>query len=270
METDVACQLFKDAPQTKVKYSSYVGDDDSTTLSELVKQQPPYELQKFSDIIYIKRSLGTKLYNVSQRMKFPNCSVLSQKVINYLQKCFLHCINQNKDNPVQLSKEVKTIIPHAFGAHSDCNPTWCRFLQDPIGYTHHKLPYGKDLQLAPCLNSQGNKKKTKQDKHKAKPEFKIKRRKLFQDKCSKQTKKESKDNAPYESNIGLNLEHSKPSQGKENEHLTILKDVDLAKATITTFPVFSIFNKASWQSWDKVHWFALLKTFMYIKDLGPN
>ena len=34
MQTDVACQLFKDAPQAKVKCSSYIGDDDSTTLAE--------------------------------------------------------------------------------------------------------------------------------------------------------------------------------------------------------------------------------------------
>lgn len=80
METDVACQLFRDALQTKVKYSSYVGDDDSTTLAELVKQSP-YELQKYSDIIHIKRSLGTRLYNLSQRMKFPNCSVLSPEML---------------------------------------------------------------------------------------------------------------------------------------------------------------------------------------------
>ena len=177
-ETDVACQLFKDAPQAKVKYSSYVGDDDSTTLAELVKQSP-HELQTFSDIIHIKRSLGTRLYNLSQRMKFPNCSVLSQKVINYLQKCFSYCINQNKDNPSELAKAIKTIIPHAFGTHSNCDPTWCRFHQDPVGYTHHELPYGKDLhghdlqaaledimneyttdivlkKLAPCSNSKRN------------------------------------------------------------------------------------------------------------------
>ena len=56
---------------------------------------------------------------------------------------------------------------------------WCRFHEDPLGYTHHELPYGKDLhgeqlksalesimsdyttdvvlsKLAPCLNSQRN------------------------------------------------------------------------------------------------------------------
>ena len=144
METEVACQLFKDALETNVKFSSYVGDDDSTTLAELVKQTP-YKLQKYSDIIHIKRSLSTRLYNLSQRMKFPNCSILSQKVINYLIKCFSYCVHQNKDNKSQLSKSLKSIIPHAFGDHSNCNPSWCRFHTNPSTYTHNELPYGKDL-----------------------------------------------------------------------------------------------------------------------------
>ena len=55
-----ACQLFKEAPKNNVKFSSYVGDDDSTALAELVKQTP-YELQKYSDIIHMKRSLSTHL-----------------------------------------------------------------------------------------------------------------------------------------------------------------------------------------------------------------
>ncbi len=153
----------------------YVGDDDSTTLAELVKQIP-YGLQKFSDIIHNKTLLGTRLYNLSHRVKFPDCSVLSQKVINYIQKCVSYCINQNKNDPSKLSTEIKSIIPHAFGDHSDCNQT---FHQDPLGYTHRALPYGKDLhgkdlqealenimneyttdivlnKLAPCLNSQRN------------------------------------------------------------------------------------------------------------------
>ena len=105
METEVACQLFKEAPKNNVKFSSYVGDDDSTTLAELVKRTP-YKLQKNSDIIHIKRSLSTRLYNLSQRMKFPNSSILSQKVINYLIKCFSYCIQQNKGNKSELSKSL--------------------------------------------------------------------------------------------------------------------------------------------------------------------
>lgn len=178
METDVACQLFKEAPQGNVKFSSYVGDDDSTTLAELVKQTP-YQLQKYSDIIHMKRSLSTRLYNLSQRSKFSNCSILSQKVINYLIKCFSYCVHQNKDNKSELSKHLKCIVPHAFGDHSNCDQSWCRFYTNPEAYHHNELPYGKDLhgeelknaltlifeeyttdvvleKLTPCLNSQRN------------------------------------------------------------------------------------------------------------------
>ena len=178
METEVACELFKEAPKNDVKFSSYVGDDDSTTLAELVKQTP-YKFKKYSDIIHMKRSLSTRLYNLSQRMKLPNCSILSQKVINYLVKCFSYCIQQNKGNKSELSKSLKSIIPHAFGDHSNCNPSWCRFHSNPSTYTHNELPYGEDLhgdalqnalneifaefttevvleKLAPCLNSQRN------------------------------------------------------------------------------------------------------------------
>ncbi len=124
--------------------TSYVGDDDSTTLAELVKQTP-YELHKYFDIIHIKRSLSTCLYNLSQRMKFPKCSTLSQKVINYLIKCFSHSVHQNKDDKPELSKSLKSIIPHGFGDHRKCNPTWCRFHTNPTTYVHNELPYGKDL-----------------------------------------------------------------------------------------------------------------------------
>lgn len=161
-----------------VKFSSYVGDDDSTTLAELVKQTP-YQLQKYSDIIHMKRSLSTHLYNLSQRNKFSNCSILSQKVINYLVKCFSYCVHQNKNNKSELTKHLKCIVPHAFGDHSNCDQSWCRFYTNPETYHHNELPYGKDLhgvelknaltqifeeyttdvvleKLTPCLNSQRN------------------------------------------------------------------------------------------------------------------
>ena len=40
METEVACKLFKVAPKNNVKFFSYVADDNSATLAELVKQTP--------------------------------------------------------------------------------------------------------------------------------------------------------------------------------------------------------------------------------------
>ena len=81
MEPLAAVELFKNAPNYNIKYSTYTGDEDSTT--ELyIHQQVPYASEKFSDFIHIKRSLTSKLYNMAQSSKFVNCSSLSQKVID--------------------------------------------------------------------------------------------------------------------------------------------------------------------------------------------
>ena len=89
MERDVACELWSKAPQSGIKFSVYVGDDDSTTLAT-IKNKVPYGVEKWSDIVHVKRSLNTRLhvYNLKDRFKGSDCSILSAKVINYLTKCF--------------------------------------------------------------------------------------------------------------------------------------------------------------------------------------
>ena len=98
MEPDSAVQMFNDAPKQKAKYSVYTGDDDSTTEAH-IRQKVTYGVEKFSDVVHMKRSLATRLYNLSQHGKFPNSSTLSQKVINYLVKCFSYSIAQKKEIP---------------------------------------------------------------------------------------------------------------------------------------------------------------------------
>ena len=44
----------------QIKYSIYTGDEDSTTKC-YIHQQVPYGVEKFSDIVHIKRSLTTRL-----------------------------------------------------------------------------------------------------------------------------------------------------------------------------------------------------------------
>ncbi len=109
--------------------TSYVGDDDSTTLAELVKQAP-YELHKYLDIIHIKRSLSTCLYNLSQRIKFPKCSTLSQKVINYLVKCFSYSVHQNKDDKPELSKSSQ-LFPMVLVTTASATAPGADFIQIP-------------------------------------------------------------------------------------------------------------------------------------------
>ena len=143
MEPAAAVELFNRAPNQSVKFSVYTGDDDSTTEAHL-REKVTYGIEKFSDIIHMKRSLTTRLYNLSQHGKFDNCSPLSQKVINYLVKCFSYATAQNKGDSKGIQAAIKSIVPHAFGNHSKCD-SWCKFKSNPATYRHKDLPHGKDL-----------------------------------------------------------------------------------------------------------------------------
>lgn len=144
MEPVAAVDLFTRSVKSNVKLSIYTGDDDSTTAAH-IKQKVPYTVEKWTDIVHAKRSLTTRLYNLAQRGKFTNSSVLSQRVISYLVKCFSYCVSQNKGNPLALQNALKNIVPHAFGNHASCDESWCRGKKDPLNYKHSDLPYGKDL-----------------------------------------------------------------------------------------------------------------------------
>lgn len=144
MEPAAAVELFNRAPDQSVKFSVYTGDDDSTTEAP-IREKVTYEVEKNSDIIHMKRSLTTSLYNLSQNEKFDNCSPLSQKVINYLVKCFSYVTAQNKGDSKGIQAAIKSIVPHDFGDHSSCETGWCKFKSNPGTYKHKELPYGKDM-----------------------------------------------------------------------------------------------------------------------------
>ena len=101
-----AVHLFTESLNSNVKLSVYVGDEDSTTAAH-IKEKVPYPVEKWTDIVQAKRSLTTRLYNLSQRGKFVNSSTLSQKVINYLVKCFAYSVSQNKGKSISPSKILK-------------------------------------------------------------------------------------------------------------------------------------------------------------------
>ena len=144
MERDVARELWRKAPQSGVKFPIYVGYDDSTTPAD-IKNKVSYGVEKWSDVVHAKRSLNTSLYNLRDRFKGSNFSILSPKVINYITKCFSFCVSQNVGDPESLKQGLKNIIPHAFGEHTCCNVSWCGFKQNPVAYKHTDLPNGKDL-----------------------------------------------------------------------------------------------------------------------------
>ena len=148
MEPLSAVELFQNAIQHNIKYVTYTGDEGSTTECYF-HEQVPYGIEKYSvcDIIHLKRSLTTRLYNLSKSNKFVNCSPLSQEVINYLVKCFSISVNQGKGDSKSIQISLMSIVPHAFGKHDSCSDEWCGYKQDSSrsGYKHTNLPHGKDV-----------------------------------------------------------------------------------------------------------------------------
>lgn len=155
MERDVAVELWTNALDSGTHFSTYVGDDDSTTIADILSKVP-YKVEKWSDTIHTKRSLTTRLYNLKDRFKNPNCSTLSNKVISYYAKCFSYAVTQNAGNPELLKSGINSIVPHSFGEHSSCNISWCGFKKCPEGYKHTELPNGKSLHGEPLKNALTN------------------------------------------------------------------------------------------------------------------
>ena len=148
MEAQVGVKLFSEAPNNGVKYSVFIGDDDSSTIAK-IREEVDYNVEKWSDTTHASRTLVNHLHKIRQEQQ--SCdgeSTLSPKVIDYFKKCFSYCLNQNKGDPQKLKISLSAIVPHAFGNHKHCkdnNLSWCMWLKNPENYKHKDLPNGTDL-----------------------------------------------------------------------------------------------------------------------------
>ena len=97
------------------------------------------------DIIHIKRSITTRLYNLSKTAHSQDSSTLSAKVINYLVQFFPIVVAQNKTDPEAMKSSLRCIVPHSLGDYSGCSNSWCRYQQNPNEYKHTNLPHGRNL-----------------------------------------------------------------------------------------------------------------------------
>ena len=148
MEPQVGVKLFSEAPNYGVKYSVFIGDDDSSTIAK-IREEVVYNVEKWSDTTHATRTLVSHLHKISaQKQSCPRESPLSPKVIEYFKKCFSYCLNQNKGEPQKLKNSLAAIVPHAFGDHRQCkdnNLSWCMWHKNPEKYKHKDLPNGTNL-----------------------------------------------------------------------------------------------------------------------------
>lgn len=101
---------------------------------------------------------------------------ISQKVQDYFATCFSIAIKQNQGNADGVRAALQSIVPHAFGEHSQCG-TLCKYSDLGNDYVHENFPCGKPLtdenlgvklteilskvpndaeKLVPCGSTQGN------------------------------------------------------------------------------------------------------------------
>ena len=104
MGPDVAVELANNAGKHGPQISIPVGDNDSP-ITKKVRDCS----DKWSDIVPSKRSMVTNPYSLQAKLK----RVLSNKVIDYLLKCFGYAQYRKTEN----QSEIKIIVPHAFGHH---------------------------------------------------------------------------------------------------------------------------------------------------------
>ena len=104
--------LLNSCREKNAVVSVLVGDDDSSTISK-VRQNVEHEVEKWSNVVHVKRSFGSSLYSIKTQNKS-----LTDMVMRYFQRCFSYALKQNKDNEEGVGNGLKsmvTILPGATG-----------------------------------------------------------------------------------------------------------------------------------------------------------
>ena len=96
---------------TYFKVDTIVMDNDSTTIARAKATIDP-ELKKKSDQNHTKKSVINSLMDLSTTHK----QLKNQNVRGYLGRCVMYAILQNQGNPMELSANLKQIIPHTYGS----------------------------------------------------------------------------------------------------------------------------------------------------------
>ena len=131
----------------KLRYTHYIGDGDSKTYNEVLKNDPypGIVVEKLECVGHIQKLLGSRLRNLKHTMKGPltdgktlgGKDRLTDKVINKLQNYFGIAIRQSTGNTVyQLKKAIGVALFHCSEAadletrHQMCPQTTAEILRN--------------------------------------------------------------------------------------------------------------------------------------------
>ena len=85
-------------------------DNDSTTISK-VRSEVDQTIAKKSDRNHTRKAFTGSLFDLSKTHK----NLRNHKVRIHIERCFMYCLQQNKDDADQLSIALGAIVPHLYG-----------------------------------------------------------------------------------------------------------------------------------------------------------
>jgi len=113
-----------------------IGDGDSTMMARVRNKYP--NLKKRFDKNHVVKNIGKSLYSLQASRK----NKLSKTTVQHILKCLKYALAKNQGNAAELKENLKNIIPHQFGDHSNCNERFCAEKRNPgEKYSHRSLPY---------------------------------------------------------------------------------------------------------------------------------
>ena len=92
------------------KVTTLVMDNDSTTISK-VRSEVDQSISKKSDRNHTRKPFTGALFELNKIHK----NLRNHKVRTHIERCFMYCIQQNKENADQLAKALDAIVPHLYG-----------------------------------------------------------------------------------------------------------------------------------------------------------
>ncbi len=112
------------------------GDGDNTLVARL-KDKLAISIKKKFDRNHVVKNIGKSLYQLpSKKVK------ISKHTIEHIKKCVKYAFAKNQGNPAELKANLEALIPHQFGQHTKCKPSWCGFVRSKdVIYKHRSLPY---------------------------------------------------------------------------------------------------------------------------------
>jgi len=142
MEADMAVETLVRNPnfeKENVEVGVLIADDDAATIAH-VRREALHTIEKWSDLNHAAACFSKAVHRVTS---------LGQQTIDHLEYMFSIAIRTHKGDVDGVQKSLRAVVPHCFEDHSQCDISWCRYLQDPTTYTHRHLPRQEGLSGTP-------------------------------------------------------------------------------------------------------------------------